>query len=673
MSAKHDSESEGDGGCSYKCDTCNRTFWGEYCIQKHVHVHTEQQVYTCNVCAKTFISAAILERHKTNKHSSVDANIVQRNHLRNTNEYVSEEMAAEDIEPNSYVKIECLVEGSVYFSEDDENIDNTLSVHDDNQYERIADQHEEKSRTLQPESNSRSEANQKNVRPENEPSCKSRLKWTNKLHKSNKNDKEQDFKKDLHVANVGNSGAQMDHSVGGDVNCIAASSVEIQDNNIVKTPESKIRKELFCSVCGISFRKKSEKWINAHYLDQHEIKKLHHCSICGFGFTYITNLGKHLRNVHKIYGDIQKPKSRCDFCNKLFADKGNLTEHMLVHIGNSQYSIRTCKICGKKFPNRSALRRHMNSHLSEEELRAGLTHKEKAYPWACKYCEKRFTHRFRMKEHVANMHTGDKSNVCSVCGKSYYLPYELKRHMFIHTGENIEKTSCPICDAKFTRPFTLNRHMKKHSEEPSRFECTICHKTFSRLWTLQRHEMTHNGTEPFLCAICGDKFIFKILLTEHMLDKHSPDSCQYTCHICDLSYNTERKLRVHLYRHDVEPSKGKLKVGPRPKRTHNSHLCETCGLKVKSPFDLKVHRQTHTEYRPYECPVCGKGFRILKTMETHLRLHTGDNFHSCTLCNKYYVRPIDLEYHLRGKIHARKLLKKEKRLQKDSSKIKKDY
>lgn len=57
--------------------------------------------------------------------------------------------------------------------------------------------------------------------------------------------------------------------------------------------------------------------------------------------------------------------------------------------------------------------------------------------------------------------------------------------------------------------------------------------------------------------------------------------------------------------------------------------CDVCNLAFESYEELREHKQTHTDKRPYVCPICQKSFRHLNVLKTHSRVHTGEKPFKC--------------------------------------------
>lgn len=78
-------------------------------------------------------------------------------------------------------------------------------------------------------------------------------------------------------------------------------------------------------------------------------------SACGKGYSTKFNLKRHIETSH-----LKIKKYRCHECDKQFASKQNLNEHMHIHSGAKPF---WCKICSKTFRQASQLSLHKRTHL----------------------------------------------------------------------------------------------------------------------------------------------------------------------------------------------------------------------------------------------------------------------------------------------------------------------
>ena len=80
----------------------------------------------------------------------------------------------------------------------------------------------------------------------------------------------------------------------------------------------------------------------------------------------------------------------------------------------------------------------------------------------CIYCGKLIGAGVNMKRHIDSQHTSneDKKYKCDICSKGFSLPYHLKDHKNIHTGEKPYK--CKFCSSCFASKGTHKMHEKGH-------------------------------------------------------------------------------------------------------------------------------------------------------------------------------------------------------------------
>ena len=115
-----------------------------------------------------------------------------------------------------------------------------------------------------------------------------------------------------------------------------------------------------------------------------------------------------------------------------------------INNNNNNGGNQTCPHCNKRFARKWNLKEHIRVHTRET-------------PFVCDICDKGFTQQHCLKEHK-RIHTGEKPFKCHLCPKRFAAKGNLSAHKRIHTGEKPHQ--CKICLKKFTQKGTLNRHMR---------------------------------------------------------------------------------------------------------------------------------------------------------------------------------------------------------------------
>lgn len=88
-------------------------------------------------------------------------------------------------------------------------------------------------------------------------------------------------------------------------------------------------------------------------------------------------------------------------------------------------------------------------------------------------------------------HTGEKTHLCTTCGKGFQRAYNLVVHMRVHTGE--KPYQCPHCPKNFAQCNDLKAHIRRHTGE--RFKCEICGTGFIQGYNLTQHKFVVHGIE----------------------------------------------------------------------------------------------------------------------------------------------------------------------------------
>ncbi|ESO96894.1 hypothetical protein LOTGIDRAFT_94587, partial [Lottia gigantea] len=109
---------------------------------------------------------------------------------------------------------------------------------------------------------------------------------------------------------------------------------------------------------------------------------------------------------------------------------------------------------------------------------------------------------------------------------------------------------------------------------------------------------------------------------------HNTSNEAFTCTQCEKHFDSWQLLRVHLHRkHDIDL---------------DLISCDVCGFKVDTMNKLRVHKEIHSDSRPYTCDICGKGFRQYSQMKNHQQVHSEyqkkvEKDMTCPTCQRNFV------------------------------------
>ena len=255
--------------------------------------------------------------------------------------------------------------------------------------------------------------------------------------------------------------------------------------------------------------------------------KTYRCCICNKDYANMPYIIRHIKYHMGKKTDVPQPK-QCDYCNKLFTTKQQLSRHVATHKDVRAFK---CEQCDKLFKTGESVKRHMYVHSD-------------ARPFSCSICSKQFKAKHLMKKHEET-HSDEKNHECPKCGKKFKARNSLRDHLLVHNGTRPYK--CDECDQAFYRRSHLATHKTTHSEVKP-FSCKCCEKSFGRREHLTVHERIHSGEKPFKCDQCDRSFNQQSGLQAHRIS-HS-DERPYTCLKCKKCFKYRSQTRHHTCRPD---------------------------------------------------------------------------------------------------------------------------
>ena len=232
----------------------------------------------------------------------------------------------------------------------------------------------------------------------------------------------------------------------------------------------------------------------------------------------------------------------CYVCKKIFARHRQLCAHLAEHDGEKPFE---CQFCTREFSKVDTFKAHLKSHADYR-------------PLECHVCRETFINEGSRGAHMKKC-ADKKTSTCYLCKKTFMYDFHLQEHLRTHKGETPFK--CQVCQLTFTHNDLLREHRRiKHRP----FLCELCGNTFIDETSLNFHMESHsrynlqlltNRFETHLQSSTEDKRLESFgshLNNQDFVSKKQTNRGMLECHLCDLVFQEEHKLRLHVkLKHNV--------------------------------------------------------------------------------------------------------------------------
>lgn len=219
------------------------------------------------------------------------------------------------------------------------------------------------------------------------------------------------------------------------------------------------------------------------------------CDECNIDLETFDNFIAHMKDTHGIVNQKDIKPVRCRWCGERCRNLLGLCSHIRAS--------HKCEVIS------------MDAVATSDMI--NKTPLEKPSSFLCTVCGRELKSQQSYKQHMT-IHSDSKPLSCDICSAKFRLE-QTKRFFYPLRGFPGLNTSSNASNMfSFSRNYsTLINHKLIHTQERKQ-HCTVCGKSFKQRAHLTNHLKGHGIgiKEKFACTICKKEFLFRGVLKEHM-------------------------------------------------------------------------------------------------------------------------------------------------------------
>ncbi|XP_061391978.1 zinc finger protein OZF-like, partial [Musca vetustissima] len=262
--------------------------------------------------------------------------------------------------------------------------------------------------------------------------------------------------------------------------------------------------------------------------------------------------------------------------------------------------------------------------------------------------------------------------------KSNNSPYDDEAHCSDDQLQSRDVTTCVKCHKTFVYRTGLYHHQRRcHPEmftkirktpkeideiiakwKPS-LNCEVCPKSFPTFTLLKSHFQAEHPNQEFFVSCCGRKLKYRFRVEEHAAIHMNPAT--FKCILCGNCFMSKINLKNHM---EVMHPTAKLATG---EDDNSAVKCSECGLSFGDEATLQEHNKIHTEITAHHCQYCIRCFDDKYALVQHMASEHPDQpnsstmmLNTCVPCKRTFDYRSGL-YHHQRRVHPEEFAKRKKK------------